>query len=390
MGMAVARVALDGVSESSFYRQSEVARAFVKSLADHGSDYEREIASRSLALSEDACFSLQRDGDLRLLEMTAEGLPPSPTMTIAEIGVSMWTGSLGQANFDCRAEVGSRFLQYVAEKGTEREKTIAGIVLEPFSKLKPFRWNNVSLENQWRDASNAIHQALLSITANGGAPLAAALIDLGLKMSEPYRLPVLNTLSKNSGDRALSAVAGALSDAYSALPEERDRGELAIPAFQELQKSTGLTTDAALVRHALKARENTRYMTDKEGGRAVIGTAFLRAMADHATMPENSRAAREALDACTPHGIFDRIFHRKKNSEIAEIQSGAFKTILGNLKKIELEKDLQNEMEKSVAERVLGTTGGDSSVPAGAVEEDEQFIEVYGIKLSKKQWDYMR
>jgi len=51
---------------------------------------------------------------------------------------------------------------------------------------------------------------------------------------------------------------------------------------------------------------------------------------------------------------------------------------------------LQNEMEKSVAERVLGTTGGDSSVPAGAVEEDEQFIEVYGIKLSKKQWDYMR
>jgi len=286
--------------------------------------------------------------------------------------------------------VGARFLAGAAEKGTRVDKTIARTVLEPFSKLKPFKNTNDSVMSSWQGAYHAVSQALISIATHGGAPLDAALIDLGLHVQDSYKKSMVNTLSKESGDPAIKAVAGALSEIFAFLPPSEDyRADLGHYALVELQKSTGLTTDTALVRNALNAFANTRLMVDKEHARVIIGTAFLKAMADCATMPENREAAREALDACTPHGIFDRIFHGKKDAEIAGIQSETLETILRNLKKAELEAELRHEMEKSVAERVLGGPEGEQAPPAAAVEEAERFIEVEGVRLSRKQWAYM-
>jgi hypothetical protein len=87
--------------------------------------------------------------------------------------------------------------------------------------------------------------------------------------------------------------------------------------------------------------------------------------------------------------MINRIFRGKKDAEIAGIQSEAFKTIMNNLEKTELEAELRHEMEKSVAERVLGAREGEQASPAAAVEETEQFIEVGGIRLSMKQWAYV-
>jgi len=52
--------------------------------------------------------------------------------------------------------VGARFLAGAAEKGTRVDKTIARTVLEPFSKLKPFKRNNDSLSSSWQGAYHAV------------------------------------------------------------------------------------------------------------------------------------------------------------------------------------------------------------------------------------------
>lgn len=387
VGMAVAQAVLDGVIKS---HSASMARTYVKTLAEHGNDYEREILSQSLALSDSATECEQQSGDLKLLEMTSKGLPSSPSIVLAEMGLSMIADSKGNAHGITSAAVGARFLHAAAEKGTERDKSIASTILEPFSELKPYKWNNYSLKYQWEGAFTAINGALATIATNS-VPLAPALIDLGLNLQMPYRLSILDTLSKDSGNPVLSAVSGTLKEAITAIPHERERTEISYPAFQELQNGTASTVDAALVRQALKARENLRFTVDRESC-AIVGNVFLKAIAGHATMPENSRAAREALDACAPKGLFDRLFHRKSISEIAGIQSQAFNAIIDNMKTKELEAELQREMEteRSVAERVLDIGGSGSPGTQGTVQDGERFIEVDGIKLSKKQWDFMR
>jgi hypothetical protein len=385
VGMTIARAALEGISRlPRDHGKMPLARTFVKALADHGSDYERETASRSLTLSENASERGQGAADLKLLEMAAKGLPLSQAEIFAEVGLGLMSET--RYSIDSSSVSAARgYLEAAAEKGTEQEKTIARTLftlLPPLSTLKGKR--------QWEDAFQVINLALTSIVSDAGVPRSAALINLGLQVREPYRMSILNTLSKSPGNQALSAVSGALIELLGRIPNESERAVMGNWVFEELQDTAASTVDAALVRHALKAREHTYFLRDKEGGRALIGTAFLKALAGHATMPENSRSAREALDACAPQGIFNRLFHRKKSAEIAEIQSQAFKTILGNLKTVELQAELQREMEKSVAERVLGTGGSDSHVPVGAVEDSEQFIEVDGIKIPKKQWEYMR
>ncbi|MGV8123344.1 MAG: hypothetical protein AB2L14_26625 [Candidatus Xenobiia bacterium LiM19] len=388
VGMAVAQVVIDGAAKSYSAR---MARTYVESLAEHGNDYEREILSRSLALSDNASEYEQQSGDLKLLEMTSKGLPLSPAVALAEVGLGMIAGSQGNAYGIGSAAVGARFLHAAAEKGTERDKSIARTILEPFSELKPYKWNNNSLKHQWDGAFTAINRALVTIATNS-VPLSPALIDLGLTLQMPYRLSILDTLSKDSANPVLSVVSGTLKEAITAIPHEHERTEIAYPAFQELQNSTASTVDTALVRQALKARETMRMSINKEKFRARIGNVFLKAIAGHATMPENSRVAREALDACAPKGLFERLFSRKSSAEIVGIQSQAFNSIIDNLKTKELEAELQREieMERSVAERVLDAGGSSSPGNHGTVQDGERFIEVDGIKLSKKQLDYMR